>query len=258
MTRSMIGELFTPEHVQDHLRLIESHLRFPDGVRLMNKPVSYQGGVRKLFRRAEESAYFGREIGLQYVHAHIRYIEAMCKIGQARKAYEAILQILPITIQDQVSNAVTRQSNAYFSSSDADVRDRDEAEQLFNALRAGNIRVKGGWRIYSSGPGILINQIVSNFLGLRLSYDDVVIDPVLPKHLDGLQFAFAIDEKPITVIYSIASDAPAVVQSVTINGIEMGFSRDHNPYRPGGVRIPRNDFQPLLTDGMNHILVSLA
>jgi cellobiose phosphorylase len=258
MTRSMIGELFTPEHVQDHLRLIESHLRFPDGVRLMNKPVSYQGGVRKLFRRAEESAYFGREIGLQYVHAHIRYIEAMCKIGQARKAYEAILQIVPITIQDQVSNAVTRQSNAYFSSSDADVRDRDEAEQLFNALRAGNIRVKGGWRIYSSGPGILINQIVSNFLGLRLSYDDVVIDPVLPKHLDGLQFAFAIDEKPITVIFSIASDEPAVVQSVTINGTEMEFRRDHNPYRPGGVRIPRTDVHPLLTNGANRIIISVG
>ncbi len=258
MTRSMIGELLTPEQVQVHLQLIESHLSFPDGVHLMNKPVSYQGGVRMLFRRAEESAHFGREVGLQYVHAHIRYIEAMCKIGQAQKAYDAILQILPITIQDQVSNAVTRQSNAYFSSSDADVRDRDEAEQLFDALRAGNVQVKGGWRIYSSGPGILINQIVSHFLGLRLSYDDVVFDPVLPKQLDGLQFSYAIDEKPITVIFSIASDVPAVVQSVTINGIETEFRRDHNPYRPGGVRIPRNDFHSLLTDNTNRILISSA
>ena len=91
---------------------------------------------------------------------------------------------------------------------------------------------------------------------MRLSYDDVVIDPILPKQLDGLQFAFAIDEKPITVIFSIASDAPAVVQSVTINGIETGFRRDHNPYRPGGVRIPRADFYPLLTDGNNRILIS--
>ncbi|WNM60909.1 GH36-type glycosyl hydrolase domain-containing protein [Candidatus Nitrospira neomarina] len=258
MTRSMIGELFTPEQVQAHLQLIESHLRFPDGVRLMNTPVSYQGGVRVLFRRAEESAHFGREIGLQYVHAHIRYIEAMCKIGQAEKAYDGILQILPITIQDQVSNAVTRQSNAYFSSSDADVRDRDEAEQLWDALRAGHVRVKGGWRIYSSGPGILINQVVSNFLGLRLSYDDVVIDPVLPKQLDGLRFTFVIDGKPITVIFSIAGDAPAMVQTVTINGTEMGFRRDHNPYRPGGVRIPGANVYPLLTDGPNRILISVA
>ena len=258
MTRSMIGELFTPEQMQDHLQLIESHLHFPDGVHLMNKPVMYQGGVRVLFRRAEESAHFGREIGLQYVHAHIRYIEAMCKIGQAQKAYDAILQILPITIQDQVSNAVTRQSNAYFSSSDADVKDRYEAEQLFDALRAGSVHVKGGWRIYSSGPGILINQIVSHFLGLRLSYDDVVIDPILPKQLDGLELAFAIDGKPITVIFSIASDAPAMVQSVTINEIETEFRRDHNPYRPGGVRILRAAFHSLLTDGTNRILISSA
>jgi CRISPR-associated protein Csx3 len=93
---------------------------------------------------------------------------------------------------------------------------------------------------------------------LRLSYDDVVIDPILPKQLDGLQFAFALDGKPITVIFSIASDAPAVVQSVTINGIETGFRRDHNPYRPGGIRIPLADFYPLLTDGTNRILISSA
>ncbi len=104
----------------------------------------------------------------------------------------------------------------------------------------------------------MINQIVSHFLGLRFSYDDVVIDPVLPKQLDGLQFDFALDGKPITVIYSIANDAPASVQSVTINGLETGFRRDHNPYRTGGVRIPRADFYPLLTDGTNHIFVNLS
>ncbi|GJL62418.1 MAG: hypothetical protein NPIRA04_10720 [Nitrospirales bacterium] len=195
----------------------------------------------------------GREIGLQYVHAHIRYIEAMCKIGQVQKAYDAILQILPITIQDQVPNAATQQSNAYFSSTDADVRDRYEAEQLFDALRTGHIWVKGGWRIYSSGPGILINQIVSIFLGLRLWYDDVVFDPVSPKQLDGLRFDFALGGKPITVLYSIDRDAPASVQSVTINGIEMGFTGCSQSLPPR-----RGSDHPLLTDGTNHILISAA
>lgn len=151
----------------------------------------------------------------------------------------------------------SRTFRCYFSSSDADVRDRAEAEQLWDALRTDQVPVKGGWRIYSSGSGILINQIVSNFLGLRLSYDDVVI-AVLPNQLDGLQFAFAIEEKPITVTYSIAGDAPAMVQSVTINGTEMGLRRDHNPYRPGGIRISRGEFYPLLIDGPNGILVSMA
>jgi cellobiose phosphorylase len=49
--------------------------------------------------------------------------------------------------------------------------ERYEAEQLWDALRAGHVRVKGGWRIYSSGPGILTNQIVSNLLVLNYCVD---------------------------------------------------------------------------------------
>jgi cellobiose phosphorylase len=49
---------------------------------------------------------------------------------------------------------------------------RHEAEQLWDALRAGHVRVKGGWRIYSRGPGILTNQIVSNLLGLNYCVDE--------------------------------------------------------------------------------------
>ena len=85
MTRSMLAELLTPEQVSHHLEIIEKELTFPDGVRLMNKPANYRGGVSTNFKRAEQAANFGREIGLQYVHAHIRYTEAMAKIGQRDK-----------------------------------------------------------------------------------------------------------------------------------------------------------------------------
>ena len=44
MTRSIIAGLFTPEQAQHHLRLIREHLLFPDGVRLMDRPVAYHGG----------------------------------------------------------------------------------------------------------------------------------------------------------------------------------------------------------------------
>ena len=37
------------------------------------------------FKRAEQAANFGREIGLQYVHAHIRYTEAMAKMVSETK-----------------------------------------------------------------------------------------------------------------------------------------------------------------------------
>ena len=258
MIRSMISELFSPAQAQDHLHLIDAHLAFPDGVHLMDKPVPYQGGVRVFFRRAEEAAYFGREIGLQYVHAHIRYLEAMCKMGQAGKAYNAICQIMPIGIQDYVPNALTRQSNTYFSSSDADVRDRYEAEALFDKLRKAQIPVKGGWRIYSSGPGILINQIISNVLGLRDYYEYVVIDPVLPKFLTGLRFAFESEAQPVTYLFTIARDERAAVQAVSINGQDVGFVRQENPYRLGGAMIDRAVFQTLLNGKDNIVSVSVG
>ncbi|MGH8722028.1 MAG: GH36-type glycosyl hydrolase domain-containing protein, partial [Burkholderiales bacterium] len=72
MNRSIIAGLFSAEQAQHHLRLIRGHLLFPDGVRLMDRPVMYHGGLEQIFRRAESSAFFGREIGLMYVHAHLR------------------------------------------------------------------------------------------------------------------------------------------------------------------------------------------
>ena len=90
MTRSIIGGLFTPEQAQHHLRLIREHLLFPDGVRLMDRPVAYHGGPEQIFRRAESAAFFGREIGLMYVHAHLRYGEAMAVLGEADALWEAL------------------------------------------------------------------------------------------------------------------------------------------------------------------------
>src|SRR5690606_6806948 len=83
MTRSIIGGLFTPEQARQHLALIREHLLFPDGARLMDRPPAYRGGIETVFRRAESSPFFGREVGLQYVHAHLRYAEALAALGEA-------------------------------------------------------------------------------------------------------------------------------------------------------------------------------
>ena len=63
-------------------------------------------------------------------------------------------------------------------------------------IRSGRIGVKGGWRVYSSGPGIFLNQLVRNVLGLRTSFEDVVFDPVLPADADGLTFDVEHDGPP--------------------------------------------------------------
>ena len=187
ITRSMIAGLNSIEENTRFLHIIDTYLKHPDGVRLMDHAVLYQGGKKTHFNRAETAANFGREIGLQYVHAHIRYMEAMYQIKDVERAYEALMMIHPIHLHETLKHALPRQRNAYFSSSDGAFKDRYQAKKHFDLLREGKIDVKGGWRIYSSGPGILIHQMITNTYGIKRHHMISSIQPNLPKNLNGLK-----------------------------------------------------------------------
>ncbi|PYE50754.1 cellobiose phosphorylase [Paenibacillus barcinonensis] len=240
MTRSMIGELLNAEQAEAHYALIREQFLCPDGVRLMNRPAQYAGGVSTHFKRAEQASNFGREIGLQYVHAHIRYVEAMAKLGKTDQVWNGLAMINPVGIGEVVPNAEIRQANAYFSSSDGKFNTRYEAQEHFDQLRKGTVQVKGGWRIYSSGPGIYMNQLISNALGIRQEGGNLVIDPVLPAELDGMQFEFEYAGEPVTFIYHLSEGA---VSRVAVNGKDVEGERTANRYRQGGVRIPLEVFK---------------
>ncbi len=77
MERGIISGIFSKAQTRHHQVLIEQHLKGPDGARLMDRPLKYNGGIQTFFQRAESSTFFGREIGLMYVHEHIRYAEAL-------------------------------------------------------------------------------------------------------------------------------------------------------------------------------------
>ncbi|MGN0479190.1 MAG: GH36-type glycosyl hydrolase domain-containing protein [Hominenteromicrobium sp.] len=205
-TRSIIAEMVDEKQAAANMALIDEHLLHPDGVRLMDRPVAYDGGVSHLFQRAEQAANVGREISLQYVHAHIRYIEACAKAGLADRAWQSLFVINPIKISDVVKNALPRQSNLYFSSSEGCFRDRYEYSRDFDKLRDGSIDVKGGWRLYSSGPGIYTNQLVSHILGIRIMGDGIVLDPVLPKKLDGLEAEITLFGRTARFVYRFGGD----------------------------------------------------
>ncbi|NRG30837.1 GH36-type glycosyl hydrolase domain-containing protein [Niallia circulans] len=242
MTRSMIAELITPEMAEHHYQIIKENLYFPDGVRLMNRPASYKGGVSTNFKRAEQAANFGREIGLQYVHAHIRFTEAMAKLGKAEETWKGLNTINPIGLKDRVENAAIRQSNVYFSSSDGDFKTRYEAEENFGKLKNSGIPVKGGWRIYSSGPGIYINQLISNVLGIRQTAAEVIIDPVLPERLNGLTVTFQLLDKPVEIKYILRSkDRKAI-----FNGNVLENRLEDNLYRQGGICLNKEAMKKVL------------
>jgi CRISPR-associated protein Csx3 len=169
-----------------------------------------------------------------YVHAHLRTMEALAKFGEADALHEAILKVVPINLHEHVPSAARRQSNAYFSSSDAAFRDRYEASERYEAVRTGEVAVKGGWRVYSSGAGIFVHLVVTRFLGIRRHYGDLVLDPVLPKCLDGLRVGTVIDGKDVEVTYHVV-DSTCSPKRVVLNGRDVGDLRhEPNPYKPGG------------------------
>ncbi len=193
MTRSIIGGLFTPEQARHHLGLIRAHLLFPDGARLMDRPVAYRGGPERIFRRAESAAFFGREIGLMYVHAHLRYGEAMAVLGEADALWEALRAVNPVEVAAHVANASPRQRNAYFSSSDSAFPDRASASADWQRARDGTVAADGGWRIYSSGPGLYTGLLLCHALGLRRRFGARVVAPVLPRGLGPVTLEREID-----------------------------------------------------------------
>jgi 1,2-beta-oligoglucan phosphorylase len=191
MTQAIIGGLFTPQQAEQHRRLIREKLSFPDGVRLMDRPIAYHGGPQALFQRAESSAFFGREIGLMYTHAHLRYAQAMGVLGLPREMWDALVVANPIAVTEQLAHATLRQRNTYFSSSDAAFADRYEASLEWLRVRTGAVAVDGGWRMYSSGPGIYTNLLVCQVFGLRRSFGTQVVKPCLPAELQGLSLEWS-------------------------------------------------------------------
>ncbi|MBV9725839.1 MAG: cellobiose phosphorylase, partial [Gammaproteobacteria bacterium] len=180
MTQAILGALFTPEQVRHHLALIREHLSFPDGVRLMDRPLRYRGGTQVLFQRAESAAFFGREIGLMYTHAHLRYAQTMALLGEAQPMWDALLVVNPLAATERLPQATLRQRNAYFSSSDAAFHDRYQASAEWAAVRAGEIPVDGGWRIYSSGPGLYVSLLICEAFGRRRQFGARMVRPCLP------------------------------------------------------------------------------
>ncbi|MBU1142821.1 MAG: cellobiose phosphorylase [Firmicutes bacterium] len=234
MNRGIISQLFDKNQAHELYQVIKDNLYHPDGVRLMNTTVKYKGGENTYFKRAETSASFGREIGLQYVHAHIRFIEAVAKLGFKEEAWTGLQKINPICIKDVVPNAMHRQANAYFSSSDANFLNRYEAMKDFDKLFTGSIGVKGGWRVYSSGPGIYINQIISNVLGFRKEGNELIIDPQIPNGFNGLELNYVFNQKRITLKYNLKG----LERKVLLNNKPILFTVEDDLYRAGAIHIP--------------------
>jgi cellobiose phosphorylase len=235
--QAIASGLFTPEQVEAHRALLREHLLAPDGARLFDRPTAYRGGPEKLFQRAESSAAFLREIALLYTHSHLRYAEAMARVGDGEALFRALLQANPIAIRERVPTAGLRQAFSYTTSVDADLPDRYQAAARYGEVMAGRVPLEGGWRVYSSGPGIYVRLVHECLLGVRRSRSRVVFDPVLPRALDGLRARLDVNGVPLEVVYRIRERGYGPT-ALALDGRPLAFEREANPYRTGGVELP--------------------
>jgi 1,2-beta-oligoglucan phosphorylase len=256
MIHAIISGLLTPEQAATHIGYIKRHLLGPDGARLFDRPPPYRGGPQQYFQRAESSAFFGREIGLMYTHAHLRYAQAMARYGDVEAFFRALCQANPIGIRSMVPAAALRQANCYYSSSDAAFADRYEALAHYDRVKTGEVALEGGWRIYSSGAGIAMRLMHQCFLGLRRGRSTLTVDPVIPESLNGLQAEIELAGRMVHITYCIghAGYGPT---AVILNGQELSFTREANPYRTGAAEVPMTAVLERLTVGTNELVICL-
>jgi len=254
---AVLAELLEPDEVRHELGVIERDLTGPDGARLFDRPLPYRGGLETLFQRAESSAFFGREIGVMYMHAHLRHAEMLAHLGLGARLLQALSLAHPVALHERVPAATLRQANCYYSSSDAAFADREEAGRRYAEAIAGRVPLDGGWRVYSSGPGILIGIVVERLLGLRIEHRRLVFDPVLAPELDGLQLQWCFGSDVLDICYRVGPAGHGPTR-ITLGAHELHFEREPNRYRTGGAAVSRAAFAAALAHGARTLQIELG
>ena len=219
--------------------------------------MAYHGGPQRFFQRAESATFFGREIGLMYMHAHLRYAQALAHIGDGGPFFNALCQANPIGIRDVVPTARLRQANCYYSSSDAAFADRYEASAEYDAVARGDDRARRRLARVFERRRHRASLIVRRFLGIGREFDALIVDPAMPRALDGLQVQMEVLGQRLRIRYGIRQHGCGV-EAVRCNGRSLSISRDANPYRSGAARIATRELLEHLGPGDNVLEVTVG
>ena len=96
--------------------------------------------------------------------------------------------------------------------------------------------LEGGWRVYSSGPGLVLRLVTEVLLGFRTRGDRIEVDPVLPPGSE-LVAHLPVGGRPAVVRFT-AGPLGHGVRRISIGGRELEFEALTNPYREPGVAVP--------------------
>ena len=133
-----------------------------------------------------------------YVHAHLRYGEAMAVLGEADALWEALQVANPIAVTERLAHASPRQRNAYFSSSDAAFPDRYRASAEWGRVKAGtrsrSTAAGGSIRAARASSPTCSSPTPSASGGASASAWSA---PVLPRSLGRVTVEMAVDGRPV-------------------------------------------------------------
>jgi cellobiose phosphorylase len=92
---------------------------------------------------------------------------------------------------------------------------------------------------------------------LRLERGRLVIDPVMPASLDGLEAELELDGRALVVTYRVRG-AGCGPTAVTLNGVPLDFLRGASPYRTGAAEVPLGVFRAGAIPGVNRLEIELG
>jgi cellobiose phosphorylase len=98
--------------------------------------------------------------------------------------------------------------------------------------------------------------VVGSFLGLRREHSTLLIDPVMPRALDGLQATVELAGQAVEVVYRLGPAGCGPLR-LELDGQPLGFERRANPYRVGAAAVPVSALASTRSapDGQPHRLV---
>jgi cellobiose phosphorylase len=166
-----------PSRRAHHVEVIRRHLLAPTARACSTDRCRTAAGIQRHFQRAETGTFFGREIGLMYTHAHLRYAEAMAHLGDAEAFYERCAGVSRASRSAWVPNARRRQVNCYTSSSDAAFPDRYQAARATTRCARATSPWRAAGACTRAAPASRSGLVREHLLGDRLRTAELGIDP---------------------------------------------------------------------------------
>ncbi len=255
MIHALGDDLLDPDEAAHHVALVREHLMGVDGVRLFDRPPPYSGGLMSHFQRAETATFVGREIGLMYVHAHLRWCEAMARWGDADALWLGLTQVLPPATVARGARGPTAPGEHL-------------PVELGRGLpRPGRVRrpVRRGAHGRDGPGGRLADLLVRPggaaadrrplVLGVRRRRGRSTIDPVLPARLDGLTATVPLGGRPAPGPLPRGRRGPRTVRRPA-GRRDLPATRSANPYRRGGLVVELADLEEALRPGGDELEIT--